>query len=628
MFSGLAAFRPRADTRCANPYCGRMNIHPPGGARADAARYFLDVRRSATGLAWAHRLNPVQEMTALAIAQSLGVSDIVARVLAGRGVTAENAERFLDPTIRDLLPDPGLLTDMMLAAGRIAQAIVGREKVAIFGDYDVDGAASSAMLKRFLRHYGVVAEIYIPDRVFEGYGPNPDAMRDLVVRGAQLIVTVDCGTNSAAAIQAANEAGADVVVLDHHQVGGPLPAAYAVVNPNREDDLSGQGHLCAAGVVFLALVETARQLRVRGGDLPAPPDLLALLDLAALASVCDVVPLTGVNRAFVVKGLIAMRRMQNPGLVALTRASRIGEPLNTFHLAFLLGPRINAGGRIGDAALGARLLATDDSVEAEGIAETLDRLNQERQAMEQEMLAQAKAEADAELAAGDGPAVLVTASDGWHPGIVGLIAARLKEHARRPVFAISFNANGVGTGSGRSIPGFDLGRLVRDAYTVGLLVKGGGHAMAAGITVEREKLGALRAFFEERAAEGVAKLREEDSLHIDAALSADGATFALCDALEKAGPFGSGHPAPVLALPRHRIADVRTVGTGHVRVELASEAGGRLSAIAFRAVDNDLGSFLLGRRGKVVHVAGNLATNHWNGAQQIQFRIIDAAEAE
>ncbi len=591
-------------------------------------RYFLGVQQSARGLCWEHRLNPLQEMAALAMAQQHGVPDIVARVLAGRGVTVENAQRFLEPTIRDLLPDPGLLTDMMLAAGRIAQAIVGRERVAIFGDYDVDGAASSAMLKRFLRHYGIEAEIYIPDRIFEGYGPNPDAMRDLAARGARLIVTVDCGTNSAAAIAAANEAGAQVVVLDHHQVGGPLPAAYAVANPNREDDLSGQGHLCAAGVVFLTLVETARQLRGSDENLPSPPDLLALLDLAALASVCDVVPLTGVNRAFVVKGLIAMRRMANPGLAALTRASRIGEPLNTFHLAFLLGPRINPGGRIGEAALGARLLATDDSVEAEAIAETLDRLNQERQAMEQEMLAEAKAEADAELAAGDGPAVLVTASDRWHPGIVGLIAAGLKEHTRRPVFAISFNANGVGTGSGRSISGFDLGHLVRDASAAGLLVKGGGHAMAAGITVEREKLGALRAFFEEQAGDAVSKLREEDALHIDAALSADGATFELCDALEKAGPFGAGHPAPMLALPRHRIVDVRTVGTGHVRVELVSDAGGRLSAIAFRAADSDLGRFLLGRRGKVVHIAGNLATNHWNGAQQIQFRIIDAAEAE
>lgn len=601
-----------------------MNVQSPGKGSADA-RYFLDVRSSATGLSWQHRLDPAQELGALAIAQKHGTPDLVARVLAGRGVSAETAARFLDPTIRDLLPDPASLTDMERAAARIAQAVLRRESVAIFGDYDVDGAASSAMLKRFLAHYGVQAEIYIPDRIFEGYGPNPDAMRELASR-ASLIVTVDCGTNSAAAVQAANAAGAEVVVLDHHQVGGALPTAVAVVNPNREDDLSGQGHLCAAGVVFLALVETARQLRGHA-DRP-PPDLLGFLDLVALASICDVVPLTGVNRAFVVKGLVAMRRMQNAGIAALARVARIGEPLNAFHLGYLLGPRINAGGRIGDAALGARLLATDDPAEAERIAVTLDRLNQERQAMEQEMLAEARAEADAELAAGDGPAVLVTARDGWHPGVVGLIASRLKEHARRPVFAISFNANGIGTGSGRSIAGFDLGRLVREAVEAGLLAKGGGHAMAAGITVARDRLGALRSFFEERSTDMVMRLREGESLRVDAALSADGASFDLVDALERAGPFGAGHPAPVLALPRHRILDAREVGNGHVRVDLASQTGARLSGIAFRAAEGDLGRFLVERRGRPVHLAGSLAVNHWNGSQRLQFRVVDAAAAD
>ena len=601
-----------------------MNVQSPGKGPADA-RYFLDVRSSATGLSWQHRLDPAQELGALAIAQKHGTPDLVARVLAGRGVSAETAARFLDPTIRDLLPDPASLTDMERAAARIAQAALRRESVAIFGDYDVDGAASSAMLKRFLAHYDVQAEIYIPDRIFEGYGPNPDAMRELASR-ASLIVTVDCGTNSAAAVQAANAAGAEVVVLDHHQVGGALPTAVAVVNPNREDDLSGQGHLCAAGVVFLALVETARQLRGHA-DRP-PPDLLGFLDLVALASICDVVPLTGVNRAFVVKGLVAMRRMQNAGIAALARVARIGEPLNAFHLGYLLGPRINAGGRIGDAALGARLLATDDPAEAERIAVTLDRLNQERQAMEQEMLAEARAEADAELAAGDGPAVLVTARDGWHPGVVGLIASRLKEHARRPVFAISFNANGIGTGSGRSIAGFDLGRLVREAVEAGLLTKGGGHAMAAGITVARDRLGALRSFFEERSTDMVMRLREGESLRVDAALSADGASFDLVDALERAGPFGAGHPAPVLALPRHRILDAREVGNGHVRVDLASQTGARLSGIAFRAAEGDLGRFLVERRGRPVHLAGSLAVNHWNGSQRLQFRVVDAAAAD
>lgn len=589
-------------------------------------RIFLDVRQSASGVSWEHRLTERQDMTALAIAQGYGVPDIVARVLAGRGVTAEQTERFLDPTIRDLLPDPASLTDMDKAAARIAGAVFAREKVAIFGDYDVDGAASSALLKRFLTHFSVPAEIYIPDRIFEGYGPNPEAMRELVSRGATLIVTVDCGTNSAASIDAANAAGADVVVLDHHQLGGPLPAAVAVVNPNREDDLSGQGHLCAAGVVFLALVQTAKILRGRLPD-AAPPDLLGLLDLVALATVCDVVPLTGVNRAFVVKGLQIARQQRNEGLAALARVSRIGEPVSTFHLAYLIGPRINAGGRIGDAALGSRLLATDDPVEARTIAETLDRLNQERQQMELEMLAAARVEADTELAGGNGPAIVVTASSNWHPGIVGLLASRLKDHARRPAFAIAFNANGVGTGSGRSVSGFDLGRLVREAAIAGLIVKGGGHGMAAGITVERAKLGALRAFFEERAAAEVFRLQGEESLAIDGALAAEGATLSLLDALEKAGPFGAGHVAPVFALPRHRLADARPVGTNHIRAELQSESGGRIQAIAFRAVDTALGEFLFKNRGKPVHVAGSLSGNHWNGNRTVQFRIVDAARA-
>jgi len=586
-------------------------------------RYFLDVRRSATGLAWGHRLTEAQEMAALAMAQAEGVPEIVARVLAGRGVRKGEAMAFLDPTIRDLLPDPETLTDMVSAAERIADAIQRGERVAVFGDYDVDGACSSALLKRFLGHFGIQSEIYIPDRIFEGYGPNPDAMRELAGR-ASLIVTVDCGTNSAASIAAAREAGADVVVLDHHQVGGALPESTPVVNPNRDDDLSGQGHLCAAGVVFLSLVQVARTLRQRNAGLAAP-DLLGFLDLVALATVCDVVPLIGVNRAFVVKGLIAIRQMRNAGLAALIRAARISEPVNAFHLAFLLGPRINAGGRIGDAALGSRLLATDDPVEAREIAETLDRLNQERQAMEQAMVDAARAEADAEIAGGDGPAIVVTASDSWHPGIVGLIAARLKEHTRRPAFAVHFNPNGTGVGSGRSISGFDLGGLVRAAVAEGLLVKGGGHAMAAGITVERARLGDLRAFFESHAAERVAQIRHEESLQIDGALSADGVTQQLFDTLEQAGPFGSGHPAPIFALPRHRLLSAREVGNGHVRAEFASLTGARVQGMAFRAAQSDLGAFLFANQGKSVHVAGTLSANHWNGNRTIQLRMIDAA---
>ncbi|MEQ1942627.1 single-stranded-DNA-specific exonuclease RecJ [Mesorhizobium sp. VNQ89] len=589
-------------------------------------RIFLDVRHSVTGLCWEHRLTERQELAALTIAQTHGVPDIVARVLAGRGVAPEETERFLDPTIKDLLPNPASLTDMERAAERIAAAIRNREKVAIFGDYDVDGAASSALLKRFLDFFGIESEIYIPDRIFEGYGPNPEAMRELVSRGAKLIVTVDCGTNSAPSVDAALQAGAEVVVLDHHQVGGPLPMAVAVVNPNRDDDLSGQGHLCAAGVVFLTLVQTARVLRLQRPDAPQP-DLLSMLDLVALATVCDVVPLVGVNRAFVVKGLVVARQQKNAGLAALARVSRIGEPISVFHLSFLIGPRINAGGRIGDAALGSRLLATDDPVEAGQIAETLDRLNQERQQMEQQMLVQARAEADAELAGGAGPAIVVTASRDWHPGVVGLLASRLKEHARRPAFAIAFNANGVGTGSGRSIAGFNLGRLVRDAAEVGLIVKGGGHAMAAGITVERDKLGALRAFFEERAAQDVFRLQDEEVLDIDAALAAEGATLDLLETLDRAGPFGAGHPPPVFALPRHRLEDARLVGTNHIRADLRSASGGRIQAMAFRAAGTVLGDFLFASRGQTIHVAGSLSGSYWNGNRKVDFRIIDAALA-
>ncbi|WP_139976099.1 single-stranded-DNA-specific exonuclease RecJ [Ochrobactrum sp. CGA5] len=587
-------------------------------------RFFLGIKQSATGQKWVDRLGLREANTALAIAQHHGISDLVARVLAGRGVSVEGAPEFVDPTLRNLMPDPATLTDMENAAGRIADAILRRETVAIFGDYDVDGACSSALMARVLKHYGIQHSIYIPDRIFEGYGPNPDAMRDLVAKGATLIVTVDCGTNSAPSITAARQAGADVVVLDHHQVGGDLPEdAVAIVNPNREDDISQQGHLCAAGVVFLTLVQVSKILRERGKG--PGPDLLSLLDLVALATVCDVVPLTGVNRAFVVKGLVVARSQSNVGLAALARVARIGEPLNVFHLGYLIGPRINAGGRIGDAGLGARLLTLDDPATADRIAVELDRLNQERQAMEAEMLMEAEAEASLEISGGAGASVIVTASDRWHPGIVGLLASRLKEKARRPAFAIAFNANGVGSGSGRSIMGLDLGKLVRGAMERGLLVKGGGHAMAAGITIERSNLGALRAYLEEESAHIVSRLRENQSLSIDGALAASGATVSLYEALQKAGPYGSAHPQPILALPHHVLVDVRGVGRDHVRVALRGADGKRVNAIAFRAAEGDLGRFLFNNIGQSVHVAGNLSLNHWNGSVTPQIQILDAA---
>ncbi|WJR69591.1 single-stranded-DNA-specific exonuclease RecJ [Neorhizobium sp. CSC1952] len=590
-------------------------------------RAFLNVERSAGDQRWVSRLDQAAQNRALAIAQVHGIPDLVARVLAGRGVSLDDAPAFLDPMIRSLMPEPFTLTDCEKAVSRLADAIARREKVAIFGDYDVDGAASSALLYRFLRHFGVEAEIYIPDRIFEGYGPNPAAIRQLIANGAGLIVTVDCGSTSFDALAAARDEGRDVVVIDHHQLGHELPPCLALVNPNREDDLSGQGHLCAAGVVFMVLVAATRHLRQTGDPRAKSLDLLAWLDLVALATVCDVVPLKGLNRAYVVKGLLAARHMGNAGLAALFRKAGLGGPVTPYHFGFLIGPRINAGGRIGDAALGSRLLTLDDPVEAEEIAGRLDELNRERQAMEAAMLAEAEAEVLAEYGTGEGASVIVTARDNWHPGIVGLIAARIKEKFKRPAFAIAFDPSGKGTGSGRSINGFDMGRMVRAAVEAGLLVKGGGHAMAAGLTVERANLGRLRAFFEETAGETVPDLVANHVLKIDGALSASGATLELFDQLEQAGPYGSGHAQPVFAIPAHRLKDARLVGTAHIKVTLEAADGSRLDGIAFRAAETPLGNMLLNSRGAQIHAAGCLSADHWQGSRRIQLRLLDAAKA-
>lgn len=590
-------------------------------------RAFLGVDRSVSGQRWVSRLDQAGQNRALAMSQLHGMPELVARVLAGRGVAVDEAPGFLEPSIRNLMPDPYRLTDCEAAAERLVQAIGRGERVAIFGDYDVDGAASSALLSRFLHHFGIDAEIYIPDRIFEGYGPNPAAIGQLIDRGARLIVTVDCGSTSLEALAVARERGIDVVVIDHHQMGHEMPPCLALVNPNREDDLSGQGHLCAAGVVFLVLVATLRVLRQNGHPQARSLDLLAWLDLVALATVCDVVPLKGLNRAYVTKGLIAARHQNNAGLAALLRVAGIGGPVTPYHFGFLVGPRINAGGRIGDAALGSRLLTLDDAGEADQIAVKLDELNRERQAMEQVMLAEAEAEALAEYGDGHAASVIVTARDNWHPGIVGLLAARLKEKFKRPAFAIAFDLNGKGTGSGRSINGFDIGRMVRAAVDSGLLVKGGGHAMAAGLTVERTNLGRLRTFFDEASAEQVSALAANQTLKIDGALGASGATIALIDQLETAGPFGSGHPQPIFAVPAHRLRDARPVGTTHVKITLEAADGTRLEGIAFRAAETALGDFLLNGRGTQIHVAGTLSADHWQGTRRVQMRVLDAAKA-
>lgn len=590
-----------------------------------APQTFLNVEKSVSGQRWVSRLGQAGENRALAMAQLHGIPELIARVLAGRGVSVEDAPAFLDPTIRNLMPDPSTLTDCEKAAARIAQAVLRGERVAIFGDYDVDGAASSALLFRFLAHFGVEATIYIPDRIFEGYGPNPAAIGQLIENGAQLIVTVDCGSTSHESLAVAAERGIDVVVIDHHQVTHELPVVHALVNPNREDDLSGQGHLCAAGVVFLVLVATLRVLKEARHPAAGSIELLSFLDLVALATVCDVVPLKGLNRAYVVKGLIAARHQKNAGLAALLKVAGLSGPVTPYHLGFLIGPRINAGGRISDAALGSRLLTLDDPIEAGEIAERLDGLNRERQAMEVAMLEQAEAEVLAEYGTAEKASILVTASNQWHPGIVGLLAARLKEKFQRPAFAIAFDPSGKGSGSGRSIAGFDLGRMVRAAVDGGLLIKGGGHAMAAGLTVERSKLGAMRAFFEEHAGSAVLDIAAGAALKIDGALSASGATLELIDLIEQAGPYGSGHSQPVFALPSHKILDARQVGVNHIKVSIEGLDRTRLEAIAFRAIGTPLGDLLLASRGASLHLAGTLSADMWQSSRRVQLRILDAA---
>ena len=590
-------------------------------------RAFLEVDSSVTGQRWVERASTLQLGQAQRMAEQLQIDELVARVIAGRGVTLEDAPGFLAPTLRELMPDPSTLTDMDLAANRLADAVEKGEAVAIFGDYDVDGATSSALMAKFLRHCGLDAEIYIPDRIFEGYGPNGPAIRELIERGAKLLITVDCGSTSIEALGLAKEMETDVVVIDHHQVGDTLPDIVALVNPNREDDMSGQGHLCAAGVVFLTLVALNRELRKRGyfDAICTPPDLMNWLDIVALGTVCDVVPLKGLNRAFVSRGIEVMHKQSNPGLVALAKVARQDGPAAPWHLGFVLGPRINAGGRIGDAALGAKLLTTSDPVEAEAIASQLDMLNGERQAMEQAMLKQAIDEADAEIGLGEGPAILITESETWHAGVVGLLASRLKDRFRRPAFAIAFDERGIGAGSGRSIAGVDLGRSIREAVENGLLIKGGGHAMAAGITIEREKLGEFRSYLEEKLTNDVSNQRTNRDLKVDGALSARGASVGFVDKLNMAGPFGAGHSQPVFAFPNHvlRFADV--VGANHVRFSISSPDGAELKGIAFRIADEPLGKLLLNSRGQTMHFAGTLSSDFYRGTRRIQLRLLDAA---
>ncbi|WP_417669815.1 single-stranded-DNA-specific exonuclease RecJ [Roseibium sp.] len=593
-----------------------------------SGRLVLGVARSANDNAWRERLSEQEALHAMTISQRSGLPDVLARVMAARGVVPEKAETFLAPSLKTLMPDPSRLVAMDQAVTRVADAVERGTKIAIFGDYDVDGATSSAVLARYLRWTGLDPVIHIPDRIIEGYGPNGPAIEALKQGGAELLVTVDCGSTSFEAFEVAGKLGLDVVVLDHHQVGETLPVVEALVNPNRQDDLSGQGHLAAVGVTFLFLVGLNRELRNRGFlNGRQAPDLMALLDLVALGTVCDVVPLQGLNRAYVTRGLAVMHKRLNLGLSSLADVARVAGKPAPYHLGFLLGPRINAGGRIGDAALGARLLTCDDQTEARAIAERLDQLNTDRQAMEAVMLEQADAQALIAMERQE-PAVLITGSEDWHPGIVGLIASRLKEAYRRPAFAISYDGDGKGTGSGRSVQGVDLGRAVRKAVDLGLLEKGGGHAMAAGLTVLRSKEEDLSAFFNEELVADVEVAGAHRDIKVDAALTATGATLELMELLEKAGPYGAGHSEPVFAFPAHRVSFADVVGKGHVRASIAAPDGTAIKAISFKAEDRPHGQMLLRNRGANLHVAGTLSIDTWQGSPKVQLRILDVADPQ
>lgn len=595
-------------------------------------RPFLGVKESILGRAWQDRCRDAERAFALAMVQLHGLPDIVARVLAARGISPENAEAYLSPRLRDLMPDPSVLIDMDTAAGRLADAVIRNEKVAIFGDYDVDGACSAALLGNYLARTGIPFIVRIPDRIVDGYGPNIAAISELHKAGCKLLVTVDCGVSSYEPIKHARHLGMEVVVLDHHQAAAELPEANAVVNPNRQDDLSGLGHLCAAGVVFMTLVAVQRELRKRGfwkgsGSSISEPDLLSDLDLVALATVADVVPLTGLNRAFVQQGLSIMRQRRRPGLTALIDSSGLSGPPEAWHLGFLLGPRINAGGRIGNSALGSELLMTDDATQAARIASELNSLNAERQAVERLAVEEATAMADQLLALHD-PAVLVVSSAEWHPGVVGLVASRIKERFNRPAFAIALDSTGGGTGSGRSIPGVDIGSAVRRAVEEGIAIKGGGHAMAAGVTLAADTLMMFTEYLSALLAEDVGRSSAGEALGIDAALTAEGATPELVANVSRAGPFGSGNPEPVFAFGNHILTDATVVGANHIRIRLRAGDGSSIGGMAFRVADQPLGQALLGMKGQTVHAAGTLTLDSWGGRTQVSLRLLDICRAD
>lgn len=582
----------------------------------------LGVASSLTGRRWLWRHG--EDRVGLGIAERLGLPEIVGRLLAARGLDVEAAADFIAPTLRALLPDPSVLLDMDVAAERLARAVRGDETVAVFGDYDVDGACSAAIMALLLRGLGCRVLTHVPDRVLEGYGPNAPALLALVERGARLVVCVDCGT-AAHEVLAVLVGRADVVVLDHHKAEGPPPRVLATVNPNRLDDSSGLRHLCAAGVAFLAAVATVRELRRRGWFASrTEPDLIGLLDLVALATVCDVMPLNGVNRVLVSQGLRVMGRRARPGVSALLEVAMARDAPTAFTCGFALGPRINAGGRISEADLGLRLLLCEDPVEARALAARLDEVNRTRQLVERDMLDGAMAQAAAQIDAGRAAAFVH--AEGWHPGVVGIVASRVRERFNRPALVGSLDGALI-KGSGRSVPGLDLGAAVIAARQSGLLLSGGGHAMAAGFTLQAERASAFHEFIDSRLAAAAALPLAAD-LGIEATVSVPGATVELATQLQRLAPFGPGNEEPVFVVPRARVVRWDRLGAegGTIRAFVEGEGGGRLKAMLFRAREEGVVTALT-TGGTALHLAGQLRAESWNGSTTVSLSIADAALA-
>ncbi|MEA1938205.1 MAG: single-stranded-DNA-specific exonuclease RecJ [Pseudomonadota bacterium] len=581
----------------------------------------LGVDCSVTGQRWV--MNEIDERLAEMLVRKEGLPEAIARVLAVRGIDPSFVSDYLKPTLRRLLPDPSSLQDMDKAATRIEKSIRTGGRIAIFGDYDVDGATSTALMARFLRFVGSDPIMYVPDRMDEGYGPNPEAITRLGKSGAELVVTVDCGISSHDSLSTAKSLGMDVVVIDHHAVEFPLPDAMAIVNPKRPDDESGLEGLAAVGVVFITIVDINRRLRKAGwyGKNRPEPNLMKWVDLVALGTICDVMPLVGVNRAFASQGLKIMGQRTNPGLAALGDVARMTEAPTTYHAGFILGPRINAGGRVGQADLGARMLATDDPVEALEIARKLDAYNYERQEIEAVVFAEALAQLDkTEL----GPVIFV-AGEGWHPGVVGIVASRLKERFNRPACVASVE-DGIGRASARSVRGVDMGSIVLAAKRDGMLLEGGGHPMAAGFTFKLDKLAEVAEFIGRDILHQMETMKDTSKLEIDGVISPGGATPSFVHDLGRLAPFGVGNPEPRFVLPGVRVQRADIVGSNHVRCFIGN-ASGRIKAIAFRAMDNELGKLLLTPGGIPVHIVGRLRMDCWNGNETVQLMIDDAVTA-